>query len=167
MELRGNPVQRRTSRRCQHHTDCTSRRQCRAISSYSVYTRSLLASHTARHRIRERQWCAKLRAWPVNWDRILPPPGSLRRLVVQPGQLPPAPGELCDCCAGYYRIDDIRRFLRELAREAIVLPEDDAPVYVFLLSGPRYNPYGFREGYHDFQGPAAGDGLEGTRRSKC
>jgi hypothetical protein len=84
--------------------------------------RAELRVRRARHRIRERQWCAKLRAWPVNWDRILPPPGFLRRLVVQPGQLPPAPGELCDCCAGYYRIDDIRRFLRELAREAIVLP---------------------------------------------
>ena len=80
---------------------------------------------------------AEPRAVPVDWDRFLPSPGTLHRLVVQPVQLPPAPGK-CGCCSGYYRIDDMAmtRFLRETASEAIVLPEEDAPVYVFLPPGP-------------------------------
>ncbi|KAN0128217.1 hypothetical protein V8E53_013983 [Lactarius tabidus] len=108
-------------------------------------------------RLRERQWSAEPRAVPVDWDRFLPPPGSLRRLVVQPAQLPPAPEELCGCCSGYYRVDDMTRLLREMAREAIVLPDEDAPVYVFLPPGPRHDAYGFREGYSDWLGRAAGE----------
>ena len=52
----------------------------------------------------------------------------------------------------YYRVGDMTRLLREIAREAIMLPEEDAPVYVFLLPGPRHNAYGFREGYRDWLG---------------
>jgi hypothetical protein len=69
-------------------------------------------------RLRERQWSAEPRAVPVDWERFLPPPGTLRRLVVQPAQLPPAPEQLCGCCSGYYRVDDMTRLLREMAREA-------------------------------------------------
>ena len=108
-------------------------------------------------RLRERQWSAEPRAVPVDWDRYLPPPGTLHRFVVQPAQLPPAPEELCGCCSGYYRVDDMTRLLREMAREAVVLPEEDAPVYVFLPPGPRHNAYGFREGYRDWLGRAVGE----------
>ena len=108
-------------------------------------------------RLRERQWSAEPRAVPVDWDRFLPPPGTLHRLVVQPAQLPPAPEELCGCCSGYYRVDDMTRLLREMAREAILMPEEDAPVYVFLPPGPRHNAYGFREGYRDWLGRAVGE----------
>lgn len=108
-------------------------------------------------RLRERQWSAEPRAGPVDWDRFLPPPDALQRLVVQPAQLPPAPEELCGCCSGYYRVDDMTRLLREMAREALVLPGEDAPVYVFLPPGPRHNAYGFREGYTDWLGRAAGE----------
>jgi hypothetical protein len=108
-------------------------------------------------RLRERQWSAEPRAVPVDWDRFLPPPGSLHRLVVQPAQLPPAPEELCGCCSGYYRVDDMTRLLREMARGSIVLPDEDAPVYVFLPPGPRHDAYGFREGYRDWLGRAAGE----------
>jgi hypothetical protein len=108
-------------------------------------------------RLRERQWSAEPRAGPVDWDRFLPPPDALQRLVVQPAQLPPAPEELCGCCSGYYRVDDMTRLLREMAHEALVLPGEDAPVYVFLPPGPRHNAYGFREGYLDWLGRAAGE----------
>ncbi|KAF8260324.1 hypothetical protein EI94DRAFT_1748945 [Lactarius quietus] len=108
-------------------------------------------------RLRERQWSAEPRAVPVDWDRFLPPPGALQRLVVQPAQLPPAPEELCGCCSGYYRVDDMTRLLREMAREALVLPDEEAPVYVFLPPGPRHNAYGFREGYRDWLGRAVGE----------
>ena len=69
-------------------------------------------------RLHERQWNAEPRAVPVDWERFLPPPGKLRRLVVQPAQLPPAPEQLCGCCSGYYRVDDMTRLLREMARES-------------------------------------------------
>ncbi|KAH9005627.1 hypothetical protein EDB86DRAFT_2879646 [Lactarius hatsudake] len=108
-------------------------------------------------RLRERQWSAEPRAVPVDWERFLPPPHALRRLVVQPAQLPPAPEELCGCCSGYYRVDDMTRLLREMAREALVPHgEEDAAVYVFLPPGPRHNAYGFEEGYRDWLGRTAG-----------
>ncbi|KAH9023925.1 hypothetical protein EDB84DRAFT_448446 [Lactarius hengduanensis] len=108
-------------------------------------------------RLRERQWSAEPRAVPVDWERFLPPPHALRRLVVQPAQLPPAPEELCGCCSGYYRVDDMTRLLREMAREALVPHgEGDAAVYVFLPPGPRHNAYGFEEGYRDWLGRTAG-----------
>ncbi|KAH9179043.1 hypothetical protein EDB89DRAFT_2063143 [Lactarius sanguifluus] len=110
-------------------------------------------------------WSAEPRAVPVDWERFLPPPHALRRLVVQPAQLPPAPEELCGCCSGYYRVDDMTRLLREMAREALVPHgEEDAAVYVFLPPGPRHNAYGFEEGYRDWLGRTAGGKgmLEGT-----
>ena len=108
--------------------------------------------------LRERQWSAEPRAVPVDWERFLPPPGTLQRLVVQPAQLPPAPEELCGCCSGYYRVDDMTRLLREMAREARGLPcEEDAAVYVFLPPGPRHNAYGFEEGYRDWLGRTTGE----------
>lgn len=108
-------------------------------------------------RLRERQWSAEPRAVPVDWERFLPPPHALRRLVVQPAQLPPAPEELCGCCSGYYRVDDMTRLLREMAREALVPHgEEDAAMYVFLPPGPRHNAYGFEEGYRDWLGRTAG-----------
>ncbi|KAH9041486.1 hypothetical protein EDB83DRAFT_1625606 [Lactarius deliciosus] len=108
-------------------------------------------------RLRERQWSAEPRAVPVDWERFLPPPHALRRLVVQPAQLPPAPEELCGCCSGYYRVDDMTRLLREMAREALVPQgEEDAVMYVFLPPGPRHNAYGFEEGYRDWLGRTAG-----------
>ena len=108
-------------------------------------------------RLRERQWSAEPRAVPVDWERFLPPPPALRRLIVQPAQLPPAPEELCGCCSGYYRVDDMTRLLREMAREALVPLGEDAPMYVFLPPGPRHNAYGFEEGYRDWLGRAAGE----------
>ena len=111
-------------------------------------------------RLRERQWSAEPRAVPVDWERFLPPPGTLRRIVVQPAQPPPPPEELCGCCSGYYRVDDMTRLLREMAREALVPPDDednDAAVYVFLPPGPRHNAYGFEEGYRDWLGRAVGE----------
>ncbi|KAH9059502.1 hypothetical protein EDB87DRAFT_1621230 [Lactarius vividus] len=107
-------------------------------------------------RLRERQWSAEPRAVPVDWDRFLPPPDALRRLIVQPAQLPPAPEELCGCCSGYYRVDDMTRLLREMAREALVPHGEDAAMYVFLPPGPRHNAYGFEEGYRDWLGRTAG-----------
>jgi hypothetical protein len=47
--------------------------------------------------------------------------------------------------------------LGEMAREALALPEEDTPVYVFLPPGPRHNVYGFREVYHDWLGRSAGE----------
>ncbi|KAI9462847.1 hypothetical protein BJY52DRAFT_1116043, partial [Lactarius psammicola] len=108
-------------------------------------------------RLRERQWSAEPRAVPVDWERFLPPPDALRRIIVQPAQLPPAPEELCGSCSGYYRVDDMTRLLREMAREALVPPGEDASVYVFLPPGPRHNAYGFEEGYRDWLGRAAGE----------
>lgn len=129
-------------------------------------------------RLRESQWSsAEPRAVPVDWERFLPPPTQLRRLVVQPSQLPPAPEQLCGCCSGYYRVDDMTRLLREMARESGGRhryrrgaamgsedsegrgPEDpeDEPVLVFLPPGPRHNAYSFEEGYRDWLGRAAGE----------
>ncbi|KAF8480470.1 hypothetical protein DFH94DRAFT_479753 [Russula ochroleuca] len=119
-------------------------------------------------RLNEQQWNAEPRAVPVDWDRFLPPPGTLRRLVVQPAQLPPPPEQLCGCCSGYYRVDDMTRLLREMAREARSrhapvgeVGEGDADVdvdavFVFLPPGPRHNAYSFEEGYRDWLGRAAG-----------
>jgi hypothetical protein len=127
-------------------------------------------------RLRESQWSsAEPRAVPVDWERFLPPPSQLHRLVVQPAQLPPAPEQLCGCCSGYYRVDDMTRLLREMARESCghrsrasgaAIPGekedgcenlDDDPVFVFLPPGPRHNAYSFEEGYRDWLGRAAGE----------
>ncbi|KAI0276695.1 hypothetical protein BGY98DRAFT_1097956 [Russula aff. rugulosa BPL654] len=131
-------------------------------------------------RLREQQWSVEPRAVPVDWECFLPPPETLRRLVVQPAQLPPAPEQLCGCCSGYYRVDDMTRLLREMAREAQgrrrlhLLPreekegfeeeeaaaaeeEEDEPVFVFLPPGPRHNAYSFEEGYRDWLGRTAGE----------
>jgi hypothetical protein len=120
--------------------------------------------------LRDRQWNAEPRAEPVNWERYLPPPGTLRRLVVQPSQLPPSPEQLCGCCSGYYRVDDMTRLLREMAREAqssspcVEGGEEEeeeelrSVAYVFLPPGPRHNAYRFEEGYRDWIGRAAGEG---------
>lgn len=127
--------------------------------------------------LREQQWSVEPRAVPVDWERFLPPPEMLRRLVVQPAQLPPAPEQLCGCCSGYYRVDDMTRLLREMAREAQGrrlsreekqgireenLAEDsedseEDPVFVFLPPGPRHNAYSFEEGYLDWLGRTAGE----------
>ncbi|KAH9983788.1 hypothetical protein BJV74DRAFT_776516 [Russula compacta] len=104
--------------------------------------------------LRDRQWSAEPRAVSVDWERFLPPPGALRRLVVQPAQLPPPPEQLCGCCSGYYRVDDMTRLLREMARES----RDGADsVFVFLPPGPRHNAYSFEESYRDWLGRAAGE----------
>ncbi|KAN0116490.1 hypothetical protein V8E52_005871 [Russula decolorans] len=103
--------------------------------------------------LREQQWSVEPRAVPVDWERFLPPPETLRRLVVQPAQLPPAPEQLCGCCSGYYRVDDMTRLLREMAREAHDSEEDS--VFVFLPPGPRHNAYSFEEGYRDWLGRTA------------
>lgn len=126
--------------------------------------------------LREQQWSVEPRAVPVDWERFLPPPETLRRFVVQPAQLPPAPEQLCGCCSGYYRVDDMTRLLREMAREAQGrrLPreekeviggegaeekaeEEDESVFVFLPPGPRHNAYSFEEGYRDWLGRTAGE----------
>jgi hypothetical protein len=107
-------------------------------------------------RLRDRQWNAEPRAVPVDWERFLPPPGTLRRLILQPAQLPPAPEQLCGCCSGYYRVDDMTRLLRAMAREARDGAAADS-VYVFLSPGPRHNAYGFEEGYSDWLGRAVGE----------
>lgn len=124
-------------------------------------------------RLREQQWSVEPRAVPVDWERFLPPPETLRRLVVQPAQLPPAPEQLCGCCSGYYRVDDMTRLLREMARDAEGrrgLPreekddgtgegevEKDESAFVFLPPGPRHNAYSFDEGYRDWLGRTAGE----------
>jgi hypothetical protein len=123
-------------------------------------------------RLREQQWSVEPRAVPVDWECFLPPPETLRRLVVQPAQLPPAPEQLCGCCSGYYRVDDMTRLLREMAREAQGrrLPgageetegfgekaEERDSVFVFLPPGPRHNAYSFEEGYRDWLGRTAGE----------
>jgi hypothetical protein len=124
--------------------------------------------------LREQQWSVEPRAVPVDWERFLPPPETLRRLVVQPAQLPPAPEQLCGCCSGYYRVDDMTRLLREMAREAQGrrLPREEKEgigeemeaedseedsVFVFLPPGPRHNAYSFEEGYRDWLGRTAGE----------
>lgn len=125
--------------------------------------------------LREQQWSVEPRAVPVDWERFLPPPETLRRLVVQPAQLPPAPEQLCGCCSGYYRVDDMTRLLREMAREALGrrLPREEKEgigeedkdaedseedsVFVFLPPGPRHNAYSFEEGYRDWLGRTAGE----------
>ncbi len=117
-------------------------------------------------RLREQQWSVEPRAVPVDWERFLPPPEMLRRLVVQPAQLPPPPEQLCGCCSGYYRVDDMTRLLREMGREAqdrrvrsdgeeVEEVEDSA--FVFLPPGPRHNAYSFEEGYRDWLGRTAGE----------
>ena len=115
-------------------------------------------------RLRDRQWSAEPRAVSVDWERFLPPPGALRRLVVQPAQLPPPPEQLCGCCSGFYRVDDMTRLLREMARESpgreLFSEEDDEDedsVFVFLPPGPRHNAYSFQESYRDWLGRAAGE----------
>jgi hypothetical protein len=126
-------------------------------------------------RLREKQWSAEPRAVPVDWERFLPPPDKLRRLVVQPAQLPPAPEQLCGCCSGYYRVDDMTRLLREMARESCGRGrgrdrggggeddkheyeyDDDESVFVFVPPGPRHNAYSFEEGYRDWLGRAVGE----------
>jgi hypothetical protein len=129
--------------------------------------------------LRELLWNAEPRAVPVDWERFLPPPGKLRRLVVQPAQLPPAPEQLCGCCSGYYRVDDMTRLLREMARESrgrrgcaraeveeMVAGDEEEreeeeegedAVFVFLPPGPRHNAYSFEEGHRDWLGRAAGE----------
>jgi hypothetical protein len=135
--------------------------------------------------LREQQWSVEPRAVPVDWECFLPPPETLRRLVVQPAQLPPAPEQLCGCCSGFYRVDDMTRLLREMAREAqgCRLPrgekeegigegegeaeaeaeaeeeeaEEEEAVFVFLPPGPRHNAYSFEEGYRDWLGRTAGE----------
>jgi hypothetical protein len=136
-------------------------------------------------RLRESQWSsAEPCAIPVDWERFLPPPSQLRRIVVQPSQLPPAPEQLCGCCSGYYRVDDMTRLLREMARDscgrhrsgcdgggegegggggggAAMWGEEeggeDESVFVFLPPGPRHNAYSFEEGYRDWLERAAGE----------
>jgi hypothetical protein len=117
--------------------------------------------------LREQQWSVEPRAVPVDWERFLPPPETLRRLVVQPAQLPPAPEQLCGCCSGYYRVDDMTRLLREMAREGQGrrLPREEKEgigeeseaegseedsVFVILPPGLRHNAYSFEEGYRDW-----------------
>ncbi|KAH9959487.1 hypothetical protein BC827DRAFT_1134591 [Russula dissimulans] len=111
--------------------------------------------------LRDRLWSAEPRAVPVDWERFLPPPGKLRRLVVQPAQLPPAPEQLCGCCSGYYRVDDMTRLLREMARESSRAVaeggEGEESVFVFLPPGPRHNAYSFEEGYRDWLARATGE----------
>lgn len=132
--------------------------------------------------LREQQWSVEPRAVPVDWERFLPPPETLRRLVVQPAQLPPAPEQLCGCCSGYYRVDDMTRLLREMARDAHgrrlsreenergigeelegveeeneAAAEEEDSVFVFLPPGPRHNAYSFEEGYSDWLGRTAGE----------
>ena len=122
--------------------------------------------------LREQQWNAEPRAVPVDWQRFLPPPGKLRRLIVQPAQLPPAPEQLCGCCSGYYRVDDMTRLLREMAREArgrrvcarVAVGEmageeegEEDATFVFLPPGPRHNAYSFEEGHRDWLGRTAGE----------
>lgn len=122
-------------------------------------------------RLHEQQWSVEPRAVPVDWERFLPPPEKLRCLVVQPSQLPPAPEQLCGCCSGYYRVDDMTRLLREMAREAqsrrvpreekegIGAEEnaEDEPVFVFLPPGPRHDAYSFEEGHRDWLGRTTGE----------
>ena len=117
-------------------------------------------------RLHEQQWSVEPRAVPVDWERFLPPLEKLRCLVVQPSQLPPAPEQLCGCCSGYYRVDDMTRLLREMAREAQSrrLPREEKegigaeePVFVFLPPGPRHNAYSFEESYRDWLGRTAGE----------
>jgi hypothetical protein len=122
-------------------------------------------------RLRDQQWNAEPRAVPVDWERFLPPPGTLRRLVVQPAQLPPPPEQLCGCCSGYYRVDDMTRLLREMAREARGHggravgeekgegedEEEEGSMFVFLPPGPRHNAYPIEEGYRDWLGRAGGE----------
>ncbi len=133
--------------------------------------------------LREQQWSTEPRAVAVDWERFLPPPETLCRLVVQPAQLPPAPEQLCGCCSGYYRVDDMTRLLREMARssqrhrsyacgpggrgnrnegigeeEAMVVEEEEEdPEFVFLPPGPRHNAYSFEEGYRDWLGRSVGE----------
>ncbi|KAF8500444.1 hypothetical protein F5888DRAFT_1921019 [Russula emetica] len=121
----------------------------RALHS-ELSERGIVPAHFPR--LREQQWSIEPRAVPVDWERFLPPPETLRRLVVQPAQLPPAPEQLCGCCSGYYRVDDMTRLLREMAREA----QQDS-VFVFLPPGPRHNAYSFEEGYRDWLGRTAGE----------
>jgi len=113
--------------------------------------------------LRDRLWSADPLAVPVDWERFLPPPEKLRRLVVQPAQLPPAPEQLCGCCSGYYRVDDMTRLLREMARESSRAAAgesgegEEGSVFVFLPPGPRHNAYSFEEGYRDWLGRATGE----------
>ena len=153
----------------------------RALHS-ELSERGIVPAHFPR--LREQQWSVEPRAAPVDWERFLPPPEMLRRLVVQPAQLPPAPEQLCGCCSGYYRVDDMTRLLREMARDAEGrrrVPreekgaesgeeekekekeggedseEDSESVFVFLPPGPRHNAYSFEEGYRDWLGRTAGE----------
>jgi len=112
--------------------------------------------------LHDRLWSVDPQAVPVDWERFLPPPDKLRRLVVQPAQLPPAPEQLCGCCSGYYRVDDMTRLLREMARESSRAvaeggESEEEAVFVFLPPGPRHNAYSFEEGYRDWLGRATGE----------
>ena len=80
--------------------------------------RGAVRPHAVPTPLREHQWNTEPRAVPVDWERFLPPPGKLRHLVAQPAQLPPTPEQLCGCCSGYYRVDDMTHLLREMARES-------------------------------------------------
>jgi hypothetical protein len=109
---------------------------------------------------------AEPRAVRLDWNASSCPLVPCATLSRSP-QLPPAPEELCRCCSGYYCVDDMTPLLREMTREAIVLHGEDAPVYVFLSPGPRRTAYGLGEGYRNWLGRAAGEGVSaGRNRAK-
>ena len=60
---------------------------------------------------------AEPRAVPVDWERSLP--HSSVASSFSPRRLPPVPEQLCGCCSGYYRVYDVTRLLREIARGSL------------------------------------------------
>ncbi|KAI0062658.1 hypothetical protein BV25DRAFT_593406 [Artomyces pyxidatus] len=101
--------------------------------------------------LRDRLWSAEPVARPVEWERFLPADGALEQLLMQPAQLPHEPERACGCCTGYYRIDDMTRLLREMARE------EYGDVFVFLPAGRRRGQgYTYEEGMVDWRSRAEG-----------
>ncbi|KAI0052065.1 hypothetical protein FA95DRAFT_1554041 [Auriscalpium vulgare] len=101
--------------------------------------------------LRDCMWSAEPVARPVDWVAFLPQETVLAQLVLQPSQLPREPDRMCGCCTGYYRVDDMTRLLKEMAREAF------SDQYVFLPAGKRRGlGYAFEEGMADWRSRAIG-----------
>ncbi|KAI0318801.1 CHAT domain-containing protein [Amylostereum chailletii] len=84
---------------------------------------------------------------PVEWNRFLPPQHTLKRLIIQPSQLPES-NRVCACCSGYFKILDMTALLREMARSAYT----DQFVY---LPAPAKS-YTFAQGLDDWRGRLEG-----------
>ncbi|ETW75745.1 hypothetical protein HETIRDRAFT_422408 [Heterobasidion irregulare TC 32-1] len=105
------------------------------------------------------QWSAEPIAQPVDWEPYLPPSEILERILLQPSQFPVRPESQCGCCTGYYKVDDMIRMLREMARES------SGATFVYVPPGRRTGTgYAHDEAKRDWESRI--DGGAGCWREK-